>query len=94
MEANSPLDVIFLYTSILLFSVVKKVTIKKHRSRLEKTRGVLGPDEANRLRSEALQEILQLAARPRDGFGYRLLPIEALLDIEKTRGKMKTCEEW
>jgi hypothetical protein len=47
-------------------------------------RGVLGPDEANGLKSEALQEILELAARPRDGFGYRLLPIEALLDIEKS----------
>lgn len=44
--------------------------------RLLVSEGVLGPDEANGLKSEALQEILELAARPRDGFGYRLLPIE------------------
>lgn len=44
--------------------------------RLLVSEGVLRPDEANGLKSEALQEILELAARPRDGFGYRLLPIE------------------
>lgn len=37
--------------------------------------GVLRPDEANS-QLGSLEDILHLAARPRDGFGYRLLPIE------------------
>lgn len=43
--------------------------------RLLVSEGVLRPDEANS-QSGSLEDILHLAARPRDGFGYRLLPIE------------------
>ena len=49
--------------------------------RLLVSEGVFRPDEMERIQTNSLQEVLELAARPEATFGYRLLPLEAGMGV-------------
>lgn len=58
---------------------------KENWLRLLVSEGVFRPDEANAMKRASLQEVLELAAKPTATFGYRLLPLQAMLALVPTR---------